>query len=46
LDLLVSKGADINLPGDDSVTPLYLAFQHRNRQKAQWLLGERASKVK
>jgi ankyrin repeat protein len=39
-DLLLSKGADINLQVGIGRTPLLLAVFEGNRHKAQWLLGE------
>jgi hypothetical protein len=42
-DLLLSKGADINQPGECGRTPLLVAVLAANREKAQWLIGEAAS---
>jgi ankyrin repeat protein len=38
-DLLLSKGADVNLPMASGITPLMTVVQSASKHRAQWLLG-------
>jgi hypothetical protein len=42
LNLLLSKGADVNQLGEEGLTPLMTAVYAASRTKGQWLLGESA----
>jgi ankyrin repeat protein len=39
-NLLLSRGADINLPGEKGRTPLMLAVTANNNERAQRLIGK------
>jgi ankyrin repeat protein len=39
-NLLLSQGADVNLPGEKGRTAVMLAFAAQHQERAQWLTGK------